>query len=135
MTTHRLHKTPTVKDVLTTHTDYVNKYPSTLQTTSYNFSKTETTKELCAGVVKASGVFPKKKAQHSSDIEMLESIKELKPAFFNPTNGARKCIECVHVDGASDEGPSHTEVQFFWTLRHYTKRYYATLVTARSSGS
>ena len=127
MATHRLHKTPAVKDVLTTHTDYVNKYPSTLQTT-------ETTGELCVGVVNASGVFPKNPAQHSSDIEMLESVKELKLAFFNPTNEARKFIECIRVDGASDEGPSHTEVQFFWTLRHYTKRYFATLITARSSG-
>ena len=41
------------KQTVTTYTDYVSKYPSILQTTSYNFSKTQTTGELCAGVVKA----------------------------------------------------------------------------------
>ena len=56
--TNRQHRTPVVQghDTLTTHTDYVNKYPSILQTTSYNFSSTTTTGELCAGVVKASTV-------------------------------------------------------------------------------
>ena len=51
--THSKHGTASVlgNNVLTTHTDYVNKYPSLLQTTSYNFSTTKTTKEACAGVV------------------------------------------------------------------------------------
>ena len=31
----------------------LNRYSSTLQTTSYNFSATATTPEMCAGVVKA----------------------------------------------------------------------------------
>ena len=30
--------------------DYVNKYPSVLQRTSYNFTETATTGEMCAGV-------------------------------------------------------------------------------------
>jgi len=60
MAMHRLHKTPVVKgkDVLTTYTDYLNRYPSTLQTTSYNFSGTHTTQEVCVGIVQASGLFP-----------------------------------------------------------------------------
>jgi hypothetical protein len=39
MTTHRLHGTLCVKgkEALTTCTDYTTRYPSTLQTTSYNF--------------------------------------------------------------------------------------------------
>lgn len=37
--------------------------------------------------------------------------------------------------GASDEGPSHDEVQFFWTLEHLNNSRLATLVTVRSSGS
>ena len=42
LATHRQYAIPTVtgNSVLTTHTDYVTKYPSVLQTTSYNFSKT-----------------------------------------------------------------------------------------------
>ena len=52
LTTHCKHASPTVpgKEVLTTHTDYVNRYPSILQTTSYNFTATETTQEKSAGV-------------------------------------------------------------------------------------
>ena len=64
LTTHCKHASPAVqnKDVLTTHTDYVNR--SILQTTSYNFTGTKTTKEKCAGVVKAAKVFPKNPTQH-----------------------------------------------------------------------
>ena len=40
----------------------------------------------------------------------------------------------MRVDGAADEGPSHHEVQFFWTARHLEKGYYATVVTSRSAG-
>ncbi len=58
--THRLHKSPMVKgkSVLATHTDYVNSYPSILQTTSYNFTGTKTTNELCGGVVKGACIYP-----------------------------------------------------------------------------
>ena len=47
LTMHCKHGTLTVsqQEVLTTHTDYVNRYPSILQTTSYNFTSTKT-KEL-----------------------------------------------------------------------------------------
>ena len=66
MVTHNQHATPMVQgeQVLTTHTDYVNKYPSTLQTTSYNFTGTKLTPELCAGVVKASKTYPKNPSWH-----------------------------------------------------------------------
>ena len=45
LATNKQHPTPVVKgrDVLTTRTDYVNRYPSTLQTTSYNFTGTDNT--------------------------------------------------------------------------------------------
>ena len=136
MSTHKLHKTPMVqgKQALTTYTDYVIKYPSTLQTTSYNFTRTATTPEMCAGVVKAAGVFSKNPAQHVSDIDMLEGTAELATAFINPVTEQQKQIECIRVDGAGDEGPSHEEVQFFWTLRHVNKQNFATLVTTRCSG-
>ena len=55
--------------------------------------------------------------------------------FTNMSSGAPKQIECVRVDGASDEGPGHEEVQYWWTLRYIVKRKVATLITTRSSGS
>ena len=136
LSTHCLHASPTVKgkEILTTYTDYVNKYPSTLQTSSYNFTSTSTTPELCAGIVKASVLFPKNAAQHASDIKMLEQMPHFKAAFYHPESGVCKAIECIRVDGAADEGPMHEEVQFFWSARHLEKGYYATYVTARCSG-
>ena len=45
LATHMLHRTPVVegREILTTHTDYVNSYPSILQTSSYNFTSTKAT--------------------------------------------------------------------------------------------
>lgn len=136
MTTHRLYRTPIVRgnETLTTHTDYVKSYPSQLQTTSYNFTGTATTGELCAGVVKAAGVFEKNPEQHNADFEMLQEVLELQPAFFNETEHPKR-IECVRVDGSTDEGPSHVEVQFWWTRRHVERPTHATILTARNSGS
>lgn len=136
LTTHRLHRSPVVrgKEILTTRTDFVNSYPSLHQTTSYNFSATQTTGLLCAGVVKGSGVFPKNPAQHAADYDMLEKTA-VSPAFLNPATNDPKVIECIRVDGATDEGPSHLEVQFWWTLRHFRRPTFATLVTAHCSGS
>ena len=83
----------------------------------------------------ASSVFPKNPAQHACDIEMLEHTPQIGPTFVNPSTKQRKPIECVRVDGASDEGPSHEEVQYFWTVRHLKKGYVATLISARNSGA
>ena len=137
MSTHRLHKTPMVQDqqALTTYTDFVNRYPSLLQTTSYNFSGTQTTAEVCVGVVKASGVYPKNPAQHAADISFLENHPEIKPVFIDPKTNERKAVDCIRVDGASDEGPVHEEVQFFWTVHHITAPTVATIVSARNSGA
>ena len=137
LTTCMQYKTPVVQgqEVLTTRTDYVNKYPSVLQTTSYNFSKTGTTGEMCVGVVKASPLHQKNPAQHVADLCMLESKEELKPVFINLSTGYPKSVECIRVDGAADEGPSHAEVQYWWTQRHLLKKRVATLVTTCSSGS
>lgn len=66
---------------------------------------------------------------------MLESKEELLPVLVNLHTGLPKLVECVRVDGATDEGPSHDEVQFWWTQRHIVKERLATLVTSRSSGS
>ena len=103
--------------------------------TSYNFTATKTTGELCAGVVKAAGMYFKNSAQHAADLAMLEGIGSINIAFLNPSNGSAKQIECVRVDGASDEGPSHQDVQFWWTFRHLQRPTMVTLVTARNSGA
>lgn len=121
---------------ITTRTDFLNKHQSQLQTTSYNFSSTLTTSEICCGVVKASIVHEKNPAQHAADLKMLEGMKELSPVFYKEVNGKMqlKDIECIRVDGAGDEGPSHVEVQFLWAERHYQQPTRVTLVTARCSG-
>ena len=79
-------------------------------------------------------MYEKNPAQHSADLPMLQDIPELQPAFTNPDGGPKK-IECVRVDGASDEGPGHTEVQFWWTKRHLERPTHVTIVTTRNSGS
>lgn len=135
LSTHCLHRSPMVRGrgVLATHTDFVNSYPSVLQTTCYNMTATKTTGEMCAGIVKGAGVFPKNPVQHVADLEMLETMEKMKPSFFNSVTNKPKTIECIKVDGASDEGPAHVEVQFWWTMRHFQKPTLITLVTARNS--
>ena len=137
MASHRLHGTLCVKgnEPLTTRTDYVNKYPSTLQTTSYNFAGTKTTGEVCMGVVKAPVLFNKNSPQHFADLELLSQNEHSKSAFINPVTGKKKEIECVRVDGGYDEGPSHFEVQYWWTVRHLKCSSHAELVTSRNSGA
>lgn len=51
-----------------------------------------------------------------------------------PGHLGNRSIECVRVDGATDEGPGHIEVQFLWTERHIDKRRICTVVTSRHSG-
>ena len=129
--THKHH--PIVADSanpeVTTRTDYVNKYSSILQTSSYLVPETSTTPQLAAGIVKPHIVFPKNPAQHAADLAMLQKKEE-----FNESLD-KKAIDCIRVDGASDEGPSHHEVQFMWTERHLEKGKICTLVSSMSSGS
>lgn len=49
--------------------------------------------------------------------------------------GFVKSIDCIRVDGAMDEGPSHEEVQYWWTKRHLVREKLVALVTTWSSGS
>ena len=113
MTTHKLHSTLSIQgsEPLTTYTDYVNKYPSTLQTTSYNFSGTDSTGEICCGVVKATPLHWKNAAQHFADLKEVEKKDSVRPAFINPITQEKKKIECIRVDGGFHEGPPHKEVQ------------------------
>lgn len=127
--THKQHRvlSEAGKPELTTYTDFLNKYTSTLQTSSYMFLETESTPEICVGVVKAHNVHEKNPAQHAADLEKLGEFEETKSVL------ARE-IECVRVDGASDEGPSHAEVQFMWTEKHINHGKICTLVTSRFAG-
>lgn len=79
------------------------------------------------------GYTKKNPSQHAADMQMLEKVTELSPVFHK-SDGSPKDIECIRVDGGADEGPSHAEVQFLWTGRHFLKATKVTLVTTRSSG-
>ena len=66
---------------LTIKSNYVNKYPSTLQTMSYNFLGTGTTAEICVGVVKAVPLHSKNPAQHFNDLNEIETYLDVQPAL------------------------------------------------------
>ena len=66
---------------------------------------------------------------------MLAGKNDLHSAFINTETGGSKELDCIRVDGATDEGPGHDEVQFFWSEWHYTPKKVVTFLTARSSGS
>ena len=80
-------------------------------------------------------MFQKNAAQHSADLLQLEKEPSVNSIFINPLTERPKHIECVRVDGATDEGPGHNEIQFWWTLRHMQRPTVVTLVTTRSSGA
>ena len=71
--THKNFAALTKDNTVTTRTDFISKHQPHLQTTSYNFSKTKTTGEVCIGIVKASGVHQKSPAQHSIDLQSLNT--------------------------------------------------------------
>ena len=75
----------------------------------------------------------KNPCQHAADLAMLQSMETYHPLFYKET-GEAKDVECIRVDGASDEGPSHVEVQLRWAERHMKRPTKVTLVTTRSSG-
>ena len=94
--------------------DFVSTYSSILQASSYLIMETENTSDVCTAVVKGQALFRKNAAQHLSDLTML---KQTNPSL---KESLAKDIECIRVDGASDEGPGQEEVQFYWTERHLT---------------
>ena len=110
----------------TTRTDVVNAYPSILQTSSYMFMETNTTPPTCIAVVKPHFVFKKNAGQHAADFNMISES--------NLGGTTNRHVECVRVDGASDEGPSHAEVQLMWSERHLQKEHAFTIVATRYSG-
>ena len=83
--THKQHASFSTVDEpeKTTRSDYLNKHTSILQVSSYMFMSTETTKEVCGGVVKAHNLFDKIPAQHAADLQMLEEKSEFQLVFRN----------------------------------------------------
>ena len=65
---------------------------------------------------------------------MLTEEDELKPVLYSPDLAKLKPYTCVRVDGASDEGPSHLEVQFMWAKFHLQMKDELTSVSTRCSG-
>ena len=66
---------------------------------------------------------------------MLSTVDTLQPVFQDKSVGAPKQVDCIRVDGATDEGPAHESIRYGWTVWHITQSKAATLVTTRSSGS
>lgn len=77
----------------------------------------------------------KNPTQHYTDLLMLSQKRALQPVFCIPNTNVCKPIDCIRVDGATDEGPPHEIIQYWWTEWHIIQRKVATLVTTRSSGS
>lgn len=88
-----------------------------------------TTSQAAAGIVEPYKVFPKNASQHAADLAMLENHEEFSDHI------AQKKIDCIRVDGASDDNPGHDELQFLWAERHLEQKKVCTLVTTRCSGS
>ena len=63
---------------------------------------------------------------------MLTNKGLLRDAFFE--GDKFKPVQCIRVDGATDEGPSHSEVCFLMTEIHHKTKGHATFVTTRYSG-
>jgi hypothetical protein len=134
--THKQHKGVQLLDShdLTSRTDYMNKYTSVLQTTSYLFPSTSSTPPTCIGVIKPHVIFEKNPSQHMADLNMLAKQEQNTAVFNRLSDGQRKDIWYVRVDGSSDEGPVHKEVQFLWTEKHVMDNHSCTVVTTRHSG-
>ena len=73
--------TLSTKPTVTTRAGFLSKCPAQLQTTSNNFHKTETTVDICIGVVKASQLHEKSFSQHSDDLLAVEALSIAKPLF------------------------------------------------------
>ena len=129
--THKQHKSISEIDnpELTTWTDFINKYSSVIQVPSYLVITTKTTPQMSAGIVKPHILYPKNPSQHSADLFMLQKKPEFESCL------SYKPIDCIRVDGSTDEGRGHDEVQFLMTERHLELGKVCSLVTARSSGS
>lgn len=130
--THKQHKGLQLTDSpdLTTRTDYVNKYTSLLQTTSYLFEETETTPRTCVGVVKPHIVYEKSPCQHMADLNMLQKKEEFSHVFS--CEDAKK-IWLIMVDELGIRA-QYTKIAFLRAEKHLRESHYFTSITTRHSG-
>lgn len=50
-----------------------------------------------------------------ADLNMLGKQQQNTVLFQRESDGQKKDVWFIWVDGGSDEGPAHNEVQFLWT--------------------
>ena len=80
------------------------------------------------GMVKNHFSFRKNPSQHAADFKFLKTTQEFK------NDSTNKPVDCIRVDGATDERPSILEVQFLWTEVHLVEEKICTCLAARNSG-
>ena len=85
---------------------------------------------MCAGVFSTLKQYPT-----CCRSQNVTAEGNLQPAFLNLVTSISKQITCIRVDGASNEGPSHLEVQCWRTEYHLTQENYITLVSICCSGA
>ena len=93
--THKTQKALAKRNSVTTFTDFLNKHQTLLQTTSYNFLKTNTATDVCLGIVEASAIHQKSASQHMAGLQMIEKENVCKGVFYHPVTEKLKEIECV----------------------------------------
>ena len=98
------------------------------------FLPTSSTSASCIGVVKPHVVYDKNPCQHMADLNMLGKQQQNTVLFQRESDGQKKDVWFIRVDGGSDEGPVHKEVQFLWTEKHIQEAHTCTVVTSRHSG-
>ena len=91
--------------------------------------------EICSGIVKAVPLHSKNPAHISTILNEIETYPNVQPAFFNCLTGERKTGVCVRVGGGHDKGPTHKEVQFWWTCYHLNKASQVLILITRDSGT
>lgn len=82
---------------------------------------------VCAGVVKGTTIIPKCPAQRAADPIMLSEQAEFKTVFFDREK-CPKTMDCIRVDGGSDGGPPHLEVQYWWSESHLLESKHSPLL-------
>ena len=132
LATNNQHRTLVVdgKQTLTTHTDYLNKYPSTLQTMCYNFTGMARQESIVHILSSLPRYFPNFLRRFENDIHIASFNLSSQTVYLK----VPKTL-CGQVDEAGDEGPSHLEVQFWWTRQHVEEKKAVTLVSSCNSGA
>ena len=126
------------KPTLTTTSDYLFAeikgaiQPSNYLSTGFRCHGAQT---RLLSVVKANEVHPKSPMQHYTDLcDIVTDHPKMKDCFYN-SQGNRKKIELLMVDGGPDENPEQGGVRLYHVMRHVQSESYLHVVTARAAGS